>query len=129
MFKLIFTSPSSAEDSNILKNYVQTQQGRIGLGPPKWPNNAEKHRMDGSVTPHAIAYTAVQVCNSKSHHTLLTYPRLQLHVALTDANHWMNYYNGFNYEEFYEFIVGFFEANTTPQAQEASEKLLRWWNR
>ena len=41
----------------------------------------------------------------------------------------MTHYNGFNYEEFYEFIVDFFEADKSPEAQEASEKLLEWWNK
>lgn len=41
----------------------------------------------------------------------------------------MSHYNGFSYEEFYEFIIDFFEADTTPEAQEASAKLLEWWNK
>ena len=53
----------------------------------------------------------------------------QLHFALADATFWMPHYNGFNYEEFYEFIIDFFEADITPQAQEASAKLLEWWNK
>ncbi|KAF9782367.1 hypothetical protein BJ322DRAFT_994308, partial [Thelephora terrestris] len=54
---------------------------------------------------------------------------LQLHFSLTDATHWMNHYNGFNYEEFWEFIVDFFEADETPEGQEASTQLLEWWNK
>ena len=54
---------------------------------------------------------------------------LQLHFNLTDATHWTSHYNGFNYEEFYEFIIDFFEADATPEAQEASAKLLEWWNK
>lgn len=53
----------------------------------------------------------------------------QLHFALTDASAWKDDYNGFAYEEFYEFIVDFFEADITPEGQEASAKLLAWWNR
>ena len=56
-------------------------------------------------------------------------PFLQLHFNLTDATHWMSHYNGFSYEEFYEFIVDFFEADPTPEAQEASAGLLEWWNK
>lgn len=41
----------------------------------------------------------------------------------------MSHYNGFSYEEFYEFIVDFFEADTSPEAQEASANLLDWWNK
>ena len=40
----------------------------------------------------------------------------------------MSHYNGFSYEEFYEFIVDFFEADATPAVQKASAKLLEWWN-
>ena len=32
-----------------------------GTGPPKRPNNAEKHGMDACVTPRSIAYIAVLV--------------------------------------------------------------------
>lgn len=53
----------------------------------------------------------------------------QLHFNLTDATHWMNHYNGFSYEEFYEFIIDFFEADATPVGQEAATKLLEWWNK
>jgi len=43
----------------------RTQRGKSsGVGPPKQANNAELHGMDGSVTPRAIAYAAVQVCNT-----------------------------------------------------------------
>lgn len=65
--------------------------------------------------------------------TLFTSPPnshlLQLHFNLTDATHWTTHYNGFSYEEFYEFIVDFFEVDATPDAQEASAKLLEWWNK
>ena len=38
-------------------------------------------------------------------------------------------YNGFNYEEFYEFIVDFFEADQTPEGKAAAKELYNWWNR
>lgn len=40
----------------------------------------------------------------------------------------MTHYNGFNYEEFYEFVIDFFEADETPAGKAASEKLYNWWN-
>ena len=55
-------------------------------------------------------------------------PSLQLHLALTDATFWTGQYNGFNYEEFWEFVVDFFEADGSAEAQDASNKLLDWWN-
>jgi len=52
----------------------RTRRGKsFGAGPPKRANNAELHGMDGSVTPRAIAYAAVQVGN-----TLRLSPRLTL---------------------------------------------------
>ena len=97
------------------------------MGPPKRASNAELHGMDGSVTPRAIAYAAAQVCSP-----VISLPNshsVQLHFNLTDATHWMNHYNGFSYEEFYEFIVDFFEADVAPEAQGASAELLGWWNK
>ena len=41
----------------------------------------------------------------------------------------MSYYNGFNYEEFYEFIVDFFEDDQMPEGKAATSELLNWWNR
>ena len=41
----------------------------------------------------------------------------------------MHHYNGFNYEEFYEFIVDFFEEDQTPEGKTAASKLFGWWNR
>ena len=52
-----------------------------------------------------------------------------MHFALCDATHWMNPYNGFNYEEFYEFVIDFFEADKTPEGKAASTELYDWWNK
>jgi hypothetical protein len=41
----------------------------------------------------------------------------------------MRQYNGFDYEEFWEFIVDYFEDDETEEAKEASTKLLEWWNK
>ena len=76
------------------------------------------------VPSHTQQYTyAIPPTPPPNSHTL------QLHFNLTDATHWTAHYNGFSYEEFYEFIVDFFEADATPEAQEASAKLLEWWNK
>jgi hypothetical protein len=41
----------------------------------------------------------------------------------------MSHYNGFNYEEFYEFIIDFFEGDQTPEGKAATRELFNWWNR
>ena len=59
--------------------------------------NAEKHGMNGCVTPRAITYAAAQARNSLSLHPAHA---PQLHFALVDTTHWMSHYNRFDYEEF-----------------------------
>ena len=83
--------------------------------------------MDGHVTPCAIAYAAMQVRNNVLSFCPANTP--QLHFALTDTNYWMHQYTGFDYEDFHEFIIDYFKANTTLQAQEVSTGLLKWWNK
>ena len=86
--------------------------------------------MNGCVTPRAIAYAAIQVCSLVSLSALfLTHFYLKLHFALNDATAWMSHYNGFNYEEYYEFIVDFFEEDQTPDGKAATNELLKWWNK
>jgi hypothetical protein len=123
---MIFTSPSSARGN--LDVEVTEPQGRRRRIPSKRPPVATQLKMDGQVTPRAIAYTAVQVFYSPpdtppgSHWS-------KLHFALNDATHWACHYNGFNYEEFYEFIVDFFEEDQTQEGKAAAKELLHWWNR
>jgi hypothetical protein len=37
-------------------------------------------------------------------------------------------YDDFNYEEFYNFIVDYFEADTSVYARNETKMLLDWWN-
>ncbi|KAF9780716.1 hypothetical protein BJ322DRAFT_1011640, partial [Thelephora terrestris] len=109
-FQMIFTSPSSAR-GNLDAEGTPELQGRRRKAPSKRPPVAAQLRMNGQVTARAIAYTAVQ-----------------LHFSLNDATHWMSDYNGFNYEEFYEFIIDFFEEDQTPEGKAATSELYNWWN-
>lgn len=52
----------------------------------------------------------------------------QLHFALQTASQWCPVYDDFDYEEFYNFIVDYFEADTSPAARNAARELLNWWN-
>ena len=100
---MIFTSPSSAR-GDLGTEALLKPQGRRNKTFSKRPPVAVKIGMDDKVTARAIAYTAVQVCRP----VLLLLPYLhhiQLHFALNDATHWMSHYSGFNYREFYEFMI------------------------
>ena len=129
-FQMIFTSPSSAK-GNLDAPPVQTgpqPHGKRKKAPPKRPPVAVQLKMDSQVTPQSIAYAAVQVCNVLCWISL-THALVKLHFALCDASHWVSHYNGFNYEEFYEFIIDFFEADQTPEGKAVARELCDWWNR
>jgi len=126
-FQMIFTSPSSAR-GNLDAEPVPESRRKCRKGLSKRPPIATKLRMDGQVTACAIAYAAVQVCRSLHCSSCLTL-LFQLHYALCDATHWMSHYNGFNYEEFYEFIIDFFEADQTQEGKNISRELYDWWNK
>lgn len=52
----------------------------------------------------------------------------QLHFSLNDATQWVSHYNGFNYEEFYEFVIDAIEEDQTPEGKAAMNDLFDWWN-
>jgi len=64
------------------------------------------------VTPHAIAYTA-----------------MQLVFSLNTSRDWKTKHAGFHYPSFYNFIVDYFEDVEDDISKEAITELLRWWNR
>ncbi|KAJ7806462.1 hypothetical protein B0H14DRAFT_2875585, partial [Mycena olivaceomarginata] len=49
-------------------------------------------------------------------------------VALSDANHWDNQDGGFDYREFYNNVVEYFEFPPGPVARNEVARLLDWWN-
>jgi len=124
---MIFTSPSSAR-GNLDEEEAPASARTRKKAPPRRPPVAVQLRMDGRVTARAIAYAAVQVCSSLCPTSWLT-SHCKLHFALNDATHWNSHYNGFNYEEFYEFIIDFFEDDTSPEGKGAASELFDWWNR
>ena len=75
-----------------------------------------------------ITYTTVQAPWSLRGFSRLTL-LFKLHFSLCDATHWVCHFNGFNYKEFYEFVVDFFEADQTLQGKVALRELCNWWNR
>lgn len=124
---MIFTSPSSA-DGNLDAIGGEQPQIRRGKKPSIRPPVATQLNMGGKITARAIAYTAVQVSHLLPLSSWLT-PFPKLHFALNDATQWVDNYNGFNYEEFYEFIIDFFEDDQTPEGKAAANELFDWWNR
>ena len=53
----------------------------------------------------------------------------QLHFALSDASSWCVINTNFNYEEFNNSIVDYFEVTPGPAAKAIVDGLLAWWNK
>ncbi|KAL4071706.1 hypothetical protein J3A83DRAFT_4188172 [Scleroderma citrinum] len=64
-----------------------------------------------SIKPHAIAYTAVQLC-----------------FALSSCNAWYLIHEDFDYVKFYKNILLFFKDTHTMQEKDKISDLLYWWN-
>ncbi|KAJ3778514.1 hypothetical protein FB446DRAFT_832291 [Lentinula raphanica] len=65
---------------------------------------------DENIFPDAIAYAAIH-----------------LHLALTDASHWVHSYDGYNYQDLWNFVVDFFEDPIDDEAAKQAKDLLKWW--
>lgn len=113
-FKHIFTSPSSAADAR--------PDEELPLEPlPKRSRTQGERRTRSdvatllgmrSVQPRAIAYSAVQ-----------------LRFALSSCGSWRNVDDDFEHDQFYVYIVDYFENPPTPTAKASVDALLVWWNR
>ncbi|KAI6003463.1 hypothetical protein F5J12DRAFT_722550, partial [Pisolithus orientalis] len=118
-FLHIFTSPSSAASKSAIHNIDEESQHTTEPMRKRQRGPSEKctcaHitallRMK-SVSPHAIAYAAVQ-----------------LQYALSSASSWHIIDKDFNYELFYHNIVSFFEDVHNVVEKAKIDELLLWWN-
>ncbi|KIM51531.1 hypothetical protein SCLCIDRAFT_33351 [Scleroderma citrinum Foug A] len=116
-FKHIFTSPSSADSVDD----IDQEEGTSTEPLPKRQKGLSEKRTRAhvaallgmkSVNPHAIAYTAVQLC-----------------FALSSCNAWRLVDEDFNYVKFYKNILLFFEDTRTIREKDEISDLLYWWNR
>lgn len=135
-FSNIFISPSSSElFVEADENGAARKKQRVASDSQKKAtksNVATILGMEGRVTPRSIAYAAVLVrplilsiyTLPSSHHCFT-----QLAFNLTDAAHWMEVYNHFDYRALYALIVDFFEAPSGPISKKRSDNLLKWWSR
>ncbi|KAG2056605.1 hypothetical protein BDR06DRAFT_879719 [Suillus hirtellus] len=105
-FKHIFTSPSSAADAQ------PDEELPIELTQGEHHTRSDVATLLGmhSVQPRAIAYSA-------------------LRCALLSCGSWQNINDDFEHDQFYVYIVDYFENLPTPTAKASVDALLLWWNR
>ncbi|KAG1895855.1 uncharacterized protein F5891DRAFT_1193669 [Suillus fuscotomentosus] len=113
-YKAVFTSPSSAKDidgngdgADIVENNRRVKKALSGI-------TVKKHvvqiiKMD-KVTPHSIAYIACQV-----------------RFALSSVTSWRSVDGDFDYIQFWQTIVDFFERPPGREAWRRVTRLLEWW--
>ncbi|KAI6032694.1 hypothetical protein F5J12DRAFT_712857, partial [Pisolithus orientalis] len=109
-FKFIFTSPSSIQDLDKDHTTPGCHWGSSNQQAATKNHIASILGMK-AVTPWSIAYTAVQV-----------------HFTLSSANTWHNVDSNFDYSQFYNMILDFFEDLPGPAAKKQVDELLAWWN-
>ncbi|KAG0698671.1 hypothetical protein DFH29DRAFT_1002598 [Suillus ampliporus] len=116
-FKHIFTSPSSAKEIDGNGNgadVITAHQRHRRSSENDAANRSHVANIIGMkmVTPCAIACTACQ-----------------LRFALSSVNSWRSVDGDFDYYDFYNNIVDFFEVVPGTDAQACITELLKWWNR
>ncbi|KAG1778780.1 hypothetical protein EV702DRAFT_967139, partial [Suillus placidus] len=115
-YKAVFTSPSSAKDTegdgdgaDIIQNNRRAKSSCSGIKVKK--HVAQIIKME-KVTPRSIAYIACQV-----------------RFALSSVTSWRSVDGDFDYIQFWRYIVDFFERAPGREAQGRVNKLLEWWTR
>ncbi|KIK33159.1 hypothetical protein CY34DRAFT_100098, partial [Suillus luteus UH-Slu-Lm8-n1] len=115
-YKAVFTSPSSAKDvegdgdgADVIQNNVRARKTFAGVKVKKHVAQIIKMR---KVTPRSIAYIACQV-----------------RFTLSSVTSWRSVDGDFDYVQFWQSIVDFFERPPGREARRRVERLLQWWTR
>ncbi|KAG1807379.1 hypothetical protein EV424DRAFT_1329609, partial [Suillus variegatus] len=115
-YKAVFTSPSSAKDVDgngdgvdIIQNNRRARKSFNGLKVKK--HVAQIIRME-KASPRSIAYIVCQV-----------------RFALSSVTSWRSVDGDFDYVQFWQTIVDFFERPPGREAQRRVDRLLEWWTR
>lgn len=115
-FKAVFTSPSSAKDTegdgdgaDIIENNRRARRSSKGLKVKK--HVAQIIKME-KVTARSLAYIVCQV-----------------RFALSSVTSWRSFDGDFDYVQFWRTIVDFFERPPGRDAGRRVDRLLEWWTR
>lgn len=115
-YKAVFTSPSSAkviegdgDGADVIENDRRAKKALSGIKVKK--HVAQIIKMN-EVTPRSIAYIACQV-----------------RFVLSSVTSWRSVDGDFDYIQFWQTIVDFFERPPGREARRRVNRLLEWWNR
>ncbi|KAJ6532797.1 hypothetical protein B0H10DRAFT_2247466 [Mycena sp. CBHHK59/15] len=118
VWKYIFTSPVS------VKHTLVEESENLPRASDKREKRKEKAKCLGDTQVQCGRYHRPHPC----HWALNCLRRLQYRVALSDQHHWEENDGSFDYVEFYNNIVDYFEFPPGPITKLDFEQLLDWWN-
>ncbi|KAJ7181997.1 hypothetical protein C8R46DRAFT_885345 [Mycena filopes] len=113
VWKFIFTSPIS------VKNLPDMSSSSAPASPSRRTPSSPSKR-----TPVAALIGLTQVTGRS-----IAYAAVQLRVALSDQHHWEDCDGAFDYRDFYNNVVDYFEFPPGPRAKLRVDQLLDSWNR
>ncbi|KAJ7477646.1 hypothetical protein FB451DRAFT_1454487 [Mycena latifolia] len=131
VWKYIFTSPISVkttvheEAENIPPSASTTPPSASAAPPSALPPRLKKKKRAAPTTKRSVAsIIGLKRVSGRS----IAYAAVQYRVALSDTHHWDEHDGSFDYIQFYNNIVDYFEFPPGPVAKLEVARLLDWWN-
>ncbi|KAJ7131817.1 hypothetical protein C8R43DRAFT_1133490 [Mycena crocata] len=130
VYKFIFTSPLSVKtmpDGDVAMGARAPAAGSSSQAAPALASKAGKKNLKktGSKSKRNVAaIIGLKAATGRS----IAYAAVHYRVALSDAHHWDDHDGDFDYTQFYNNIVEYFEFPPGPRARADVERLLDWWN-
>ncbi|KAJ6540229.1 hypothetical protein B0H10DRAFT_1855923 [Mycena sp. CBHHK59/15] len=120
VWKYIFTSPVSVKTTLL----EEKENAPRTSGAP--PNRPKKSSRRATTTPKRSVAALIGL--SRVSGRSIAYAAVQYRVALSDAHHWDENDGAFDYIQFYNNVVDYFEFPPGPIAKQEVARLLDWWN-
>ncbi|KAJ6544700.1 hypothetical protein B0H10DRAFT_1351369 [Mycena sp. CBHHK59/15] len=118
VWKYIFTLPVS------VKHTLVEESENLPRASDKHEKRKEKAKVSATPKRSVAAIIGLTRVTGRS----IAYAAVQYRVALSDQHHWEENDGSFDYVEFYNNVVDYFEFPPGPIAKLDVERLLDWWN-
>ncbi|KAJ6607288.1 hypothetical protein B0H10DRAFT_1766302, partial [Mycena sp. CBHHK59/15] len=122
VYKYIFTSPHSAKSMSTNTDNGENIDLSTATTAPK-----NKHGKKKTVSKSKRSVAALIGMTRVSGRSI-TYAAVQYHVSISDTHHWDENNSAFDYVQFYDNIVDYFESPPGPITKLEVAQLLDWWN-
>ncbi|KAJ7146777.1 hypothetical protein C8R44DRAFT_18644 [Mycena epipterygia] len=122
VWKYIFTSPISVKTTMQEETAPSTSSPRSPRGRGRPKRNARR----AAPTPKRSVASIIGLTRVSGRS--IAYACVQYRVALSDQHHWEEQDGSFDYIQFYNNVVDYFEFPPGPIAKKDVARLLDWWN-